>query len=62
MSELEYARHLRTETRREPIVIGGSGSIKAQPSAYDIPRYSRLKYVISSTVHNETSEDASLYS
>lgn len=62
MSEMEFGRCLRTETKREAIVTGGSGSIKPHPSVDELPRQGKLKYVISSTLHNEISEDASIYS
>lgn len=62
MSEMDYSRHLRTEGRREALVTGSSGSIKPQPSVNEMPQPGKLKYVISSTLRNETSEDASIHS
>lgn len=41
-------------------MTGRSGSIKPQPSVNEMP--GKLKYVISSTLRNETSEDASIHS
>ncbi len=42
------------------MVTGSSGSIRPQISVGEGTNHSKMKYVISSTVHNETSDESML--